>query len=174
MHKNFANRTIACGTECVIEFFGISTSKLFACFRAFASVLALTILCGAGASLSGCSTTNTHQIIDSNQACVSCHSDEKTTYDVSSPKGIIETGAQIVVKTSADKVAVCKPTFISEDGSKFVPVACSTTTTNDGQADITLDEGTWVLGIEEDGSSKSQVVYVSNQTGSSDATIIEL
>lgn len=122
--------------------------------------------------LAGCSGGNTHQIIAAGQDCSACHSDEKATFEVAQPKDAAETSGEVIVKTSAGKLVVCEVVFTSEDGSSYVPVQHSTVTVADGQASITLDEGTWAVCIDEGGSSKSVLVTAtSNSTAESPLTI---
>ena len=66
------------------------------------------------------------------------------------------------MKTDASQVIICKPTFISEDGSKFVPEQTSTQSVSGGEATITLPEGTWAV-CTNDGQVKAKLVTVSAQ-----------
>ncbi len=124
--------------------------------------------------LAGCSGGNTHQIIAAGQNCSACHSDEKATFEVAQPKDAAETSGEVVVKTSADKLVICKVAFTSEDGSSYVPVQHSTVTVTDGQASITLDEGTWAICINEGSSSKSALVQATGNSTTEGPLTIEL
>lgn len=121
--------------------------------------------------LAACS--GSHQVIDSGEACVKCHSDEKATYEVANPKGAVSSDGELTVKSSASQIAICKVTFISEDGSRFVPMQYSAKQVSDGQASISLEEGTWALCVI-DGSDvkKSQIVVVSDSGAAS--AVVEL
>lgn len=66
------------------------------------------------------------------------------------------------MKTDASQVIICKPAFISEDGSKFVPEQTSTQSVSGGEATITLPEGTWAV-CTNDGQVKAKLVTVSAQ-----------
>lgn len=119
--------------------------------------------------LSACS--GTHELIGSGKSCTSCHSDAKQTYDVSSPAGAIASNGTVEVKTSASQVVVCKPTFISEDGSRFVPEQYSTASVSDGKAEVSLDEGTWVLCTVDGTAVQKSAVVVVSSTGASSAEV---
>lgn len=122
------------------------------------------------AGLSGCSAGQ-HEIIDQGKSCTSCHSDQKQTYDAAAPSSAAQSNGEVTVKTSASQVLVCKPHFISEDGSKFVPEQVSAQAVTDGKAAIKLEEGTWAVCTNE-GSVKAKLVTV---TGSaSGAADVEL
>ena len=122
--------------------------------------------------LSGCSGNN-HQIIGASQDCLTCHADGKETFDVSSPSGAKETSGKVIVKTSADSIAICHVTFTSADGSSYVPKSYNTTNVSNGQAEITLEEGIWAICIDQGDSSKS-VLVKSSGDASGDALTVEL
>lgn len=123
--------------------------------------LAVVAALVSGTCLVGCSSA--HEVIESGKSCTSCHSDEKQTYDVSSPSGALSSNGTLTVKTSSSSVLICKPTFISSDGTRFVPEKFSSVSVSGGSAEVTLDEGTWVL-CTADGVTvqKSKVVVVSS------------
>lgn len=76
------------------------------------------------------------------------------------------------MKTSAEQVLVCKPIFVSEDGSKFVPEQVSSVKAEDGSAQVQLSEGTWALCAQVQGSVKAQLVTVSSEsTGVADVEL---
>ncbi len=118
--------------------------------------------------LSGCG--NSHQVIPQGKACLTCHSEDKDTYDITeAPASAIETGPELTVKTSADSITVCTPIFTSEDGSTYTPVQYSTASVTDGEVTLDLGEGMWAIAIDKGGSSKSQLVNV--VAGAESATI---
>ena len=106
------------------------------------------------------------------QDCSSCHSDEKTTYEVAAPKNITEAGGKVIVRTSADKLVVCEVKFTSEDGSRYVPVNHSTANVENGEAVIAPGEGIWAICIDEGDSSKSVLVRTEGGVGSTAAPLI--
>ena len=112
--------------------------------KILAAACAAALAVGAR-GLAGCGAKQ-HEIIDQGKACASCHSDEKQTYDVAQPESAAQSTGEVHVKTDASQVIVCKPTFISEDGSKFVPERTSARSPCRGvSATITLPEGTWAV-----------------------------
>ncbi len=122
-------------------------------------VVALSVVCACG--FAGCGAKQ-HEIIDQGKSCVSCHSDNKQTYDVEQPASAAQSTGQVNVKTNASQVIIAKPTFISEDGSKFVPEQVSAQNVSDGQATVQLPEGTWAV-CTNDGQVKAKVVVVNAQ-----------
>lgn len=120
-----------------------------------ACAAALGISCLA---LTGCS--GSHQVIGYGEACSSCHSDSKSTYEVASPKDALTCNGAITVKTSASSIVLCKPTFISEDGSRYVPEQSKTVSVSGGQASVQLDEGTWALVVADGDNVKSEKLIV--------------
>ena len=127
-------------------------------------------LAGGACGLAGCGAKQ-HEIIVQGKACASCHSDEKQTYDVAQPESAAQSTGEVHVKTDASQVIVCKPTFISEDGSKFVPEQTSTQSVSGGEATITLLEGTWAV-CTNDGQVKAKRVTVSAQAaGAADVEV---
>ena len=129
------------------------------------SVLAFGVL-----GLTGCS--GAHQIIAAGEDCSSCHSDSKESYDVASPKDAVASNGTVNVKTSASSVVVCVPTFISEDGSRFVPEQRRTVNVSGGQASIELEQGTWALVVADGDNVKASKIVVVD--GSSAAADVEL
>lgn len=123
----------------------ISTGAVFALAMAFALVG-----CGSGQ----------HEVIDQGQECSSCHSGEKRVYDVAAPSSAIQSSGTVSVKTSAEQVLVCKPIFVSQDGSKFVPEQVSSAKVADGSAQLQLSEGIWAICVNGQ-SVKAQLVTVS-------------
>lgn len=134
-----------------------NSSKTIRC----AGVAAITYM--SIVALAACSSA--HEVIDSGKACTSCHSDTKQTYEVANPSGAISSNGSITVKTSASTVVVCKPTFISEDGSRFVPMQYSSKTVSDGSTEITLDEGAWALCTVDGVSVKASKIVVVSASG---------
>lgn len=121
--------------------------------------VALSAACAFG--LVGCGAKQ-HEIIDQGKSCASCHSDNKQTYEVDLPASAAQSTGQVNVKTNASQVIIAKPTFISQDGSKFVPEQVSTQSVSDGQATVQLGEGTWAVCTNE-GQVKAKLVVVSAQ-----------
>ena len=116
---------------------------------AFALAMAFTLVgCGSGQ----------HEVIDQGQECSSCHSGEKQVYDVAAPLSAVQSSG--TVKTSAEQVLVCKPIFVSQEGSKFVPEQVSSAKVADGSAQLQLSEGTWAICVNGQ-SVKAQLVTVS-------------
>lgn len=128
--------------------------------KVLAAACAAALAVGA-CGLSGCGAKQ-HEIIDQGKACASCQSDEKQTFDVAQPESAAQSTGEVHVKTDALQVIICKPTFISEDGSKFVPEQTSTQSMSGGEATITLLEGTWAV-CTNDGQVKAKLVTVSAQ-----------
>ena len=130
--------------------------------------IALTILCAlmSTCALAGCSGGG-HQIVDSADSCIECHSDEKATYDVASPAGAEQVSATLSVSTSADAVSVCEPLYTAEDGSSYVPVLVKSVQATDGSASLQLDEGTWVIAIDNGDSAVAKLVTVADGGASS-------
>ena len=122
-------------------------------------MVALSVVCAFG--FAGCGAKQ-HEIIDQGKSCTSCHSDSKQTYDVAQPSNATESTGQVNVKTNASQVIIAKPTFISLDGSKFVPEQVSTQSVSNGQATVQLSEGTWAV-CTNDGQVKAKLVQVSPQ-----------
>lgn len=123
----------------------------------FAIVLAALFAC----ALSGCSGGG-HQIVDSANACVECHSDDKATFEDATPQGAEQVSSALSVSTSADAVAVCKPLYTAEDGSSYVPVLVKSVQASDGTASLQLDEGTWVIAIDNGDSATTKLVTVAD------------
>ena len=114
---------------------------------AFALAMAFTLVgCGSGQ----------HEVIDQGQECSSCHSGEKQA----TPSSAVESNGSVSVRTSAEQVLVCKPIFVSQDGSKFVPEQVSSAKVADGSAQLQLSEGTWAICVNGQ-SVKAQLVTVS-------------
>lgn len=131
-----------------------------------AAVIAVGAVCLTG--LSGCLGSK-HEIIGMDKACESCHG-EKQTYEVSSPKDALTCGTTLTVETKASTVVVCKPIFISEDGSSYVPERYTQQTVRDGSVTLTLEEGTWAICSAEDSKiSAEKIVQVT--AGVEEATI---
>ena len=128
--------------------------------KVLAAACAAALAVGA-CGLVGCGAKQ-HEIIDQGKSCASCHSDEKQTYDVAQPESAAQSTGEVHVKTDASQVIICKPTFISEDGSKFVPEQMSTQSVSGGEATISLPEGTWAV-CTNDGQVKAKLVTVSAQ-----------
>lgn len=131
---------------------------------------ALALALAPALLLAGCAGGNSHQVISSGQACESCHSDEKPTYEVSDPNVAAEASNEIIVKTSADKLDICRVTFISEDGSRYVPESHSTAKVENGEAAIAPGEGIWAVCIDNGGSSTSILVRIDSAASQETAT----
>ena len=129
-------------------------TKVLAC--ACAAVLTV-----GACALAGCGSKQ-HEVIDQGQTCTSCHSDAKQTYDVAAPADAAQSTGEVNVKTNASQVIICKPTFISEDGSKFVPEQVTAQSVANGQATVKLSEGTWAV-CTNDGTVKAKLVTVTSQ-----------
>ena len=134
------------------------------------AVLAAGLLALAGCSGSAGSSTSQHQVVSSTQDCTFCH-EEKETYDIDAADvaNILETGTTVTVETDESTVVVARATFINVSGSKYVPREYTTASVSDGQATIELDEGVWVLCLDEGDGSTCVIVSVS--AGGDDATI---
>lgn len=130
---------------------------------AFALAMAFTLVgCGSGQ----------HEVIDQGQECSSCHSGGKQVFDDAAPASAVKSNGTVSVKTSAEQVLVCKPIFVSEDGSRFVPEQVSSVKAEDGSAQVHLSEGTWALCTQAQGSVKAQLVTVSSEsTGAADVEL---
>ena len=115
-------------------------------------------LSGVALMLSGC-LMGSHEMIDFNEECISCHS-EKETYDDAQPADAVECATTLEVSTSEDVVYVCEPVFISEDGGKFVPRKSTQARATDGKATLELEEGFWVLCTGELGKSAQKLIKV--------------
>ncbi len=127
---------------------------------------AVCITCVVGLSACG----SAHEIIASGEACASCH-DEKTTYEVASPANAVACGTQLTVQTKESAVVVCKPIFISEDGSSYVPQRASQVNVKDGSAALTLEEGTWVICTADGDKVKAQKLITVSAANSGSTTV---
>lgn len=130
--------------------------------RKVAVATAMAFALATAFGLVGCGSGQ-HEVIDQGQDCSSCHSGGKQVYDVASPASAVQSGGTVSVKTSAEQVSVCKPIFVSEDGSKFVPEQVSSVKVADGSAQVELSEGAWALCTQGQGSVKAQLVTVSSE-----------
>ncbi|WP_294380298.1 hypothetical protein [uncultured Senegalimassilia sp.] len=110
-------------------------------------------------ALVGCGSGQ-HEAIDQGQDCSSCHSGSKQVYDDATPSSAVQSNGSVSVRTSADQVLVCKPIFVTQDGSKFVPEQVSSVKVVDGSAQVQLSEGTWAL-CTTGTDVKAQLVTVS-------------
>ncbi|RNL48375.1 hypothetical protein [Paraeggerthella hongkongensis] len=137
------------------------------------SVIGVCALAVFAAALSGC-TSGQHQVIDANEACVSCHPDGKAVrfWGADVPADVIESGTAVTVRTDAVSVLVCEPAFTSEDGSSFVPVLDSAVSTRGEETIVRLADGLWALCTDHDGSVRAQLVHVSSS--SPHAAVVEL
>lgn len=125
----------------------------------------------AAFGLAGCGSGQ-HEVIDQGQDCSGCHSGGKQVFDDAAPASAVQSNGTVSVKTSAEQVLVCKPIFVSEDGSKFVPEQVSSVKAEDGSAQVQLSEGTWALCTQAQGSVKAQLVMVSSEnTGAADVEL---
>ncbi len=130
--------------------------------------IALTVLFAtvSACALAGCSGGD-HQIVDSADSCIECHSDDKAVYDVASPTGAEQVSSALTVSTSADAVAICEPLYTAEDGSTYVPVLVKSVQASGGSASLELEEGTWVIAVDNGDSSVTKLVTVAD--GGADA-----
>ena len=110
-------------------------------------------------ALVGCGSGQ-HEVIDQGQDCSSCHSGSKQVYEDATPSSAVGSNGSVSVRTSAEQVLVCKPIFVSQDGSKFVPEQVSSAKVADGSARLQLSEGTWAICVNGQ-SVKAQLVTVS-------------
>lgn len=140
--------------------------------RALAPALALPLV--AATALAGCSDASQHQVIDRNEACATCHSEEKPSYErAEDPAGTAQSGTRVRVKASgASAVAVTEPLFTSEDGARFVPLQEKTVSLNGGEAVVELDDGLWALCVDDGDAARARLVRVDS---ASDAeAVVEL
>lgn len=139
--------------------------------RKVAVSVGMAFALAAAFGLAGCGSGQ-HEVIDQGQDCSSCHSGGKQVFDDAAPASAVQSNGTVSVKTSADQVLVCKPIFVSEDGSKFVPERVSSVKAEDGSAQVQLSEGTWALCTQAQGSVKAQLVTVSSEsTGAADVEL---
>ena len=110
-------------------------------------------------ALVGCGSGQ-HEVIDPGQDCSSCHSGSKQVYEDATPSSAVGSNGSVSVRTSAEQVLVCKPIFVTQDGSKFVPEQVSSVKVVDGSAQVQLSEGTWAL-CATGKDVKAQLVTVS-------------
>lgn len=110
-------------------------------------------------ALVGCGSGQ-HEVIDQGQDCFSCHSGSKQVYEDATPSSAVGSNGSVSVRTSAEQVLVCKPIFVTQDGSKFVPEQVSSVKVVDGSAQVQLSEGTWAL-CATGKDVKAQLVTVS-------------
>ena len=122
----------------------------------------------AAFGLAGCGSGQ-HEVIDQGQECSSCHSGGKQVFDDAAPRLPSKSNGTVSVKTSAEQVLVCKPIFVSEDGSKFVPEQVSSVKAEDGSAQVHLFPKAPGRFAQVQGSVKAQLVTVSSEnTGAAD------
>ncbi len=127
-------------------------------------VACAAMLGASSIALAACS--GSHQVIGYGEACSSCHSDTKSVYDVASPKDAVTCNGSVTVKTSASSITLCKPTFISEDGSRYVPEQSKSISVSGGQASVQLDEGIWALVVADGDNVKSSKVIIVDSSSS--------
>lgn len=130
-------------------------------FRKVAVSASAVVALAMAFALVGCGSGQ-HEVIDQGQACSSCHSGDKRVYDVAAPASAAQSNGFVSVKTSSEQVLVCKPIFVSEDGSKFVPEQVSSAKVVDGSAQLQLSEGTWAI-CTNGQSVEAQLVTVSQE-----------
>ena len=139
-------------------------------FRKAAVSASAAIALAMAFALVGCGSGQ-HEVIDQGQDCSSCHSGGKQVYDDVAPSSAVESNGSVSVRTSAEQVLVCKPIFVSQDGSKFVPEQASSVKVIDGSAQLQLSEGTWAL-CTNGKDIKAQLVTVSpDASGSADVEL---
>ena len=123
--------------------------------RKVAASAGMAFALAAAFGLAGCGSGQ-HEVIDQGQDCSSCHSGGKQVFDDAAPASAVQSNGTVSVKTSAEQVLVCKPIFVSEDGS----------------AQVQLSEGTWAFCAQVQGSVKAQLVTVSSEsTGAADVEL---
>lgn len=128
-------------------------------FRKVAVSTCAVVALAMALALVGCGSGQ-HEVIEQAQECSSCHSGDKQVYDVAAPASAVQSNGSVSVKTSAEQVLVCKPIFVSQDGSKYVPEQVLSTKVVDGSAQLQLSEGTWAI-CANGQSVKAQLVTVS-------------
>lgn len=130
--------------------------------------IALTVLFAIvpACALAGCAGGD-HQIVDSADSCIECHSDDKAVYDVASPSDAEQVASALTVSTSADAVAVCEPLYTAEDGSSYVPVLVKSVQASNGSTSLELEAGTWVIAVDNGDSAVTKLVTVAD--GGADA-----
>lgn len=139
-------------------------------FRKVAVSASAAIALAMAFTLVGCGSGQ-HEVIDQGQDCSSCHSGSKQVYDNVTPSSAVQSNGSVSVRTSAEQVLVCKPIFVSQDGSKFVPEQVSSMKVVDGSAQLQLSEGTWAL-CTNGKDVKAQLVTVSlDASGSADVEL---
>ena len=86
---------------------------------------------------------------------------------------MVAVSSELTVQTKESMVVVCKPIYISEDGSNYVPQRVNQATVRDGSATLTLEDGIWAVCTADDDKVKSKMLV---EVSSSDdaATSIEL
>lgn len=140
---------------------------------AWAAAAACALALAGASALVGCSAGQ-HQVIDPNEPCSSCHSEEKDTYEwgVDVPASVVESGPRVTVRADARAVSVCTPTFTSENGSSYVPVQVTTATLSGGEAVVELEDGLWALCVDEGDTARAQLVHVDSDADA--AAVVEL
>ena len=139
-------------------------------FRKVAVSASAAIALAMAFTLVGCGSGQ-HEVIDQGQDCSSCHSGSKQVYDNVTPSSAVQSNGSVSVRTSAEQVLVCKPIFVSQYGSKFVPEQVSSMKVVDGSAQLQLSEGTWAL-CTNGKDVKAQLVTVSlDASGSADVEL---
>lgn len=139
-------------------------------FRKAAVSASAAIALAMAFALVGCGSGQ-HEVIDQGQDCSSCHSSGKQVYDDVAPSSAVQSNGSVSVRISAEQVLVCKPIFVSQDGSKFVPEQVSSAKVVDGSAQLQLSEGTWAL-CTNGKDVKAQLVTVSpDASGSADVEL---
>ena len=119
-------------------------------------------------ALVGCGSGQ-HEVIDQGQDCSSCHSGSKQVYEDGTPSSAVEFERLRVGSNLCQQVLVCKPIFVTQDGSKFVPEQVSSVKVVDGSAQVQLSEGTWAL-CATGKDVKAQLVTVSPEASGPAAT----
>ena len=139
-------------------------------FRKAAVSASAAIALAMAFALVGCGSGQ-HEVIDQGQDCSSCHSSGKQVYDDVAPSSAVQSNGSVSVRISAEQVLVCKPIFVSQDGSKFVPEQASSAKVVDGSAQLQRSEGTWAL-CTNGKDVKAQLVTVSpDASGSADVEL---
>ena len=139
-------------------------------FRKAAVSASAAIALAMAFALVGCGSGQ-HEVIDQGQDCSSCHSSGKQVYNDVAPSSAVQSNGSVSVRISAEQVLVCKPIFVSQDGSKFVPEQVSSAKVVDGSAQLQLSEGTWAL-CTNGKDVKAQLVTVSpDASGSADVEL---
>lgn len=111
------------------------------------------------ALLGGCSSHNSHQLVNKMSECPSCHTGEIVVYDdIIPPSSAVDVGVTVEVKTNHNAIYICTPLFTSDDGHTFVPLIQKRVKAENGSATVRLDPGVWVLSVDNGETADSILV----------------